>query len=596
MAVIAAAGSGKTRVLIERIHHLVKEKKVNPASILAITFTRKAAGELRERLAKLEITGVQADTFHSFCYAMINGYATRLGYRYPVNAYDEHLSSAILVDIMISRGLPHKNPAQNEKLRLGSAKVVRNALEKVMEKHPDQWIQIDDEYKRRLKAYNAVDYGQMITETIRLLRDNDGVRLDIHHRWRHFLVDEFQDTDPSQMELVDLIDPVNLFIIGDPDQSIYAFRSARPENINDIVKRDGCELIHLDINYRCAIKIIERSNQLIESVENQFRVPAKARGDAGNGFCVAARSFNGTWAHAASMAKNMLESGKYKPSDIAILCRDNGREYWPVGCYGVCEALKGLGIPFKRIVRDGSLWDSYEVRNVIYTLMLILNPSDKGAWGMAVNFPFNRASKSDRIEIKKKATFERMTLLEACEDINENLTAWAETIGLIGDGVKSCEDATEILDMIVSIMGWRTHFEKLTGRRFHYLIEMMKHQMRQLESEGYGGLVKFIEWWVSRETIREPQSVNAVEVSTIHSYKGLEKPIIIIPGVSGGQFPKMSKKNLNLDEETRILYVGITRAEEQCQICYEGEPSPFLETAGFFKPIDENEMQEEFFT
>lgn len=595
VAVVAAAGSGKTHVLIERIYDLVKNKVVNPARLKPITFTRKAAGELRTRLETLDITEVRADTFHSFCYALVNGYATRLGYRHPVNAYDEYLSSSILVDIMISYNLPHRNSIKNEKLRTASNRVIRNAIEKLYDKEPDEWVRVDEEYHHRLKAYNAVDYTMMISETVRLLHQNPDVCSEIHNTWHHFMVDEFQDTDPSQMELIDLIDPKNLFIIGDGDQSIYAWRSARPENLNEIADRPGCEVINLNINYRCASSIIEHSNKLISHNLNPLRIDAEPSEDAGKGICVAEGGSGDVWSMTGLLVRSLLE--KYKPNEIAVLCRDNGRANYPVGCYGVAQSLKSMGIQFKRIIRDGSFWDSFEIRNMIYTLNLVLNPRDQASWSKAIDFPFRRITQEGRAEIRKIATHNRLILLEASKDYNEPVDKWADAIlnlhDLYADYGTEPENCIEFFDLVVKEMKWIEHFYPLIGRKIGILVQRIKLQMKTLGQDGFPSIPDFIEWWLSRETVDEYPNLNAVEVSTIHSYKGLEKRIVIIPGLDSN-FPKLKKKNLNLDEECRIFYVALTRAEEECYVIYQDEPSQFVEWAGFLDQHELDELEDDF--
>lgn len=550
---------------------------------MCVTFTRKAASELRQRLKALDITGIRAETFHSFCYALINGYATRLGYRYPVNAYDEYLSSAILVDIMISYNLPYGKPAKNESLRMATNRVIRNAIKKVYENHPEEWIKIDEEYHHRLKTNNAVDYERMISETVRLLSTHEDVRSEVHNSWHHFMIDEFQDTSPDQMALIDLIDPKNLFIIGDVDQAIYSFRGATPENINEVVTRPGCELINLNINYRCPVSVIHHSNELISHNQNDIRLPAVPMNEADEGIC-SVRTYIDSWYGAASLVKDLLRT--YQPRDIAVLCRDNGREHYPVGCYGVVQELKKFKIPFKRIFRDGSLWESYEVRNIIYTLNLVMNPDDRASWAMAVNFPFNRIDQKDRTEIKEMAVHQRINLLNASSIYNSETGAWATNLLFLNRDFNSTKSSnpSELLDALVAFMGWEKHFQPLTGRRFSQIIQRIKLQMKELAQEGKPELIDFIEWWLSRESINENPHANAVEVSTIHSYKGLQKPVVVIPGVEAGKFPKMSKKDLNLDEECRILYVAITRAEQECYLIYQDEASPFIDWAGFNTP------------
>lgn len=933
IAVIAAAGSGKTYALTERIYHLVKDRGIAEERIKPITFTRKAAGELRDRLKKLEIERVRADTFHSFCFALINGYATRLGYRYPVNAYDEHLASSVLVDILISHGLPYKNPMKNEALRTATLKRIRDIVEKIYTLNADEWIHIDEEYKARLKAYNAVDYAQMISETVRLLRQNQDVRDEIHNRWSHLMIDEFQDTDPAQMELIDTIDPQNLFVIGDFDQcvdsetmistpkgqkrvadlepghlvigyrngrmtsqvviavrkthwksgirittesgsellmspthkiwavlpeldkgrhiiylmyrsdlgfrigktnkcsskdassdfgqraisefadklwviktvddneealfweerlsleygiptyvfngtgrginqdridrifnlfgqngyrlladlgldfdfphwmsqgnmrrgkfrvnlightpqnsqvsmewtgdrfdsilsgsdvhkephgrrrirkyfasyrqavtyaerlreitggfirerlwtrngiislltassvfpgmeiirshrgklvleriltvereipgqfydlevddcgnffgnrilshnSIYAWRGATPENIHRVVERPGCELIHLNTNYRCGTSIIEHSNKLISHCPNTLRTEAKATDEAEEGTCVAYGGSGDVWYRAGIHVKSLL--GKYKPDEIAVLCRDNGREFYPVGCYGVAQVLKDLNVPFKRIARDGSIWESYEVRNIVYTLNLIMNESDRASWSKAIDFPFRRVTQEERVGIKRRAIVGRINIVEASKGFSHEINEWVTRIELLRyEYARAMEQQCHaFLDLVVEIMKWKEYFIPLSGRRFPVILDLIRLQMKVLAEGGNPTIQDFVEWWLSREAINESPSMNAVEVSTIHSYKGLQKRIVVIPGVDAGYFPKLQKPNLNLDEEIRIFYVGITRAEDECYVLYQ-DPSEFVQWAGFFDKDEtaESDMEAEF--
>jgi DNA helicase-2/ATP-dependent DNA helicase PcrA len=332
---------------------------------------------------------------------------------------------------------------------------------------------------------------------------------------------------------------------------------------------------------------------LIQHVENHLRTDAKPREDAEIGTCECHSGIGDVWYRAGILVKELLESRRYKPFEIAVLCRDNGRENYPVGCFGVAQALKAFNIPHKRVARDGNLWESNEVRNMIYTLNLIMNASDRASWSMAVDFPFRRISQQERINIKKAATFGRINLLEASRGFSPVLDSWVDAIEELSREYRENTDQScvEFFKKVVDRLQWRSHFKPLIGRKFAIILERIKMQMRDLQNNGNQTVLDFIEWWLSREALHEDHSVNAVEISTIHGYKGLQKRIVVIPGISKGHFPKLSKAGLNLDEEVRILYVGITRAEDECFLLYQGEPSEFIEWCGFFDK-DETDAKE----
>ncbi len=921
IAVIAPAGSGKTRVLIDRICRLVQDDLVNPANIKAITFTRKAAGEMKLRLEQNGITVSNAETFHGFCLNLINRFATRLGYSYPVNAYDETLANTVLVDIMIAHDVPNSTK-KNAELRTASNKKIKNAINKVMEKFPDQWLRIIYEYNARLKGYNAVDYQMMIHEMNRLLRENGDVRDSIKNEITHLMIDEFQDTNPEQMELVNLIDPENLFVIGDIDQcvdsetivsspfgdkkikdfrkgdtiygfrngmissqlisefkksswtegveittesgkkllmspnhkiwadlpvlqntqhivylmyrsdlgfrigktnkcitksgncnfgqrarhehadrlwvvkitennesalyweeyysllfgiptyvfnakgrgineervnkiflnfgnngfafldylelkfayphwsaegqsgggtsrdrhivnvvsnnangstrvsvewtgdkfdnllstseyhvelndrrrirkwfasytgalnyarylswtigalikerlstkdgmirlmtasslhvgmkvivkhksnikletiasvrkgvhgnfydiqvddcanffgndilshnSIYGFRNARPENIADVLKVEGTELIQLKTNYRCAEDIVKYSNNLISKIKNPLRTDAIARKDAPRGICEFFPSGGSTWELAATKARDFLIDG-YSLNDIVILCRDNGNSWHPVGCYGVAEALKRNNIPFKKISREASFWEEKIIRNMIYTINVILNPLDRGSWGMAVDFPEKRVSKKDRLLIREHSIEYECSHTEASMRF-KRCQEWAESVlelnkKFVDGGFEFEQNCIVFFDEVVEKMKWTEHFSPLIGRTFPLKLNRIKGRMRILGDEGRPHITDFIEWWLSRESVDENPLLKAIEISTIHSYKGLEKPVVIIPGLDEDYFPR-NHADTDVDEEVRVLYVAITRAEDACVILHGAEPSRFVD-------------------
>lgn len=569
LVINAGAGSGKTRVLTGRVAHLVKSG-VSPSAILAVTFTRKAARELRDRIRRATGARVTVGTFHSVCYReILNAFAPALGYRRPISIYDEWLAADVLADIIVTHG---RGP---ESLRTAEPTRVRDHLARIGRQDEQAWLAVTEAYEARLRSHNAVDYDLIIARTITLLNAHPEIRRELHRRWRHVLVDEFQDTDARQLDLISLLDPENLAVVGDDHQAIYGWRGARLENILEMAATS--QVLLLRTNYRSAKAIVAAAGRLIRHNARQLPKALHASWEAREGWCASSWSSSGNcWYEAACLVMDVIHAGcagrKFPPGEVAVLCRTNR------GADEVSRHLGRIGVAHKRIVR-GDFWDSDVVRRIVYSLMLIANPSDWAAWAQAANFPVPRVSAVDRAEVRHRATVGRTGPLEACmigwgplRDWAAEMLLMAEKFAKVGESLWT---ADHILEEANNRLGWMEHYRRLPGTMLapRRLYERVMLQMRTLASRGEAGLTEFLEWYAARDAADEHEGHRVVTVCTVHAAKGLEWPVVILPGWNAGVFPSGRSDR---EEERRIAYVAITRAREACYIVYDGEPSPFL--------------------
>lgn len=581
LLIVAPAGSGKTRTMIARIARLI-ESGTAPSHIVGITFTRKAATELRERIRESIGQDVRAMTIHSFCYSeILNPFAQAIGYRRPVSIYDEYLSADIYADIMISLGLI------DETKRYIEPHTIQGRLKKMEQSDPDNWIRISDMYKDRLKAFNAVDYDGIIQLAVKILKTSGIARELLRAQFDHVLVDEFQDTDIYQLELLELLNPHNLAVFADGDQSIYGWRSARPENVNDVARTS--EVVSLRINYRSGYRIIETANRLIANNPSALREPAQAHDRAEPGEILIHHHLDPIGYTGDRVAGALQE---YNPGEITILCRTNKLVDEVSAC------LDMMLIQHQRISGRRGFWEIPIVRAVIYTLMYVQNPSDIAAWSKAIDFPDRKLNPGDRAEIKKLATMERLTILQAtCQ--SESVKAWGERISelVVRYGFKDIDAQTALQD-VAETLEWVEYYRALTPRlkstQIEFVLTRIYSELERLRESGMGNLDDFLEWYVSRdlqEDLNEKSDI--VKVATIHAYKGLENEVIILPHWTAGKFPNVRS---DIQEERRLAYVGITRAISECHIVYRENPSIFIDEITDYGMAENESNEEDYLT
>lgn len=595
LVIVAGAGSGKTRVFTARILHIV-DSGYAPGRILAMTFTRAAAREIKQRLLQMRpsLRGVTIGTFHSVFFRLINEYAPRIGYRRPITPYDEYFATDILADVMIAMGLPYSNRAQNESLRGKDPKMIRRAVDKLARDNEYDWIRVQEEYRKILRAHNAVSYDEMIHQANELLDKNPDVLQELRNLWQWVLVDEAQDTDDRQLGMIMKLRPQYLTLVGDDGQAIYEWRGANPRGIINLSRQPGVELIHLDTNYRSAKSIVQASNLLLKHNQNQIPREIDSTWYAPDGVCryVWLGSDGDHILDAANLVATQIFQGGRKPGELAVLCRTNRL------ADETSRRLKYMNVPH-RLISRGSFWESSAVRNIIANLTLLINIYDNAAWNKAINFPYARISPLVRAAIRRYAIKGRVPLLcagawlameETYDPHLQEIVQWTiEFLTVVGQYRQSKKQGAEwsadrCIDELNEKLGWLAYFKMLPSTMTFpgVIIDRFKMQIKALQTDDEPVEAReLLEWYATRDMQEEAETDETlVTVCTIHAAKGLEWPVVILPGWTPDIFPsKRSIKEGRLEEERRLAYVAVTRAQDECYIFGGASPCRFVDEA-----------------
>ncbi|HEY3339831.1 MAG TPA: DNA helicase PcrA [Propionicimonas sp.] len=617
--VVAGAGSGKTRVLTRRIAHLVGVRKVHPGSILAITFTNKAAAEMRHRV--VELVGNRAklmwvSTFHSACVRILRSDISRFGMSRTFSIYDDTDSKRLMTLVLRDLELDPKrypvravlNWVSNCKNELVDHETARSrAQEGATEAtYADAYA----EYQRRLKAANALDFDDLIMTTVHLLQAFPDLREQYRRRFRHVLVDEYQDTNHAQYALVrelcgvhtdgaegPEVDPPELMVVGDSDQSIYAFRGATIRNILDFTTDfPGARTIVLEQNYRSTQNILNAANAVI--TRNPGRPEKRLWSDAGDGELLVGYVADTEHDEAQFIAEEidrLTDAGSSRPGDVAVFYRTNAQSR------AFEEVFIRVGMPY-RVVGGVRFYERREVRDAISYLRAIANPDDDVSVRRVLNVP--RRGIGDRAEamIEAFAASEQISFGAALDRADEapgiavrslnQVRGFAELMAGYRQKVAAGVPADEILAGILKDSGY---LEELTNStdpqdesRVENLVELVSvagefvaaaHavDVPEDESELAAGapepddsLPAFLEriaLVADSDQIpdNDPEAAGVVTLMTLHTAKGLEFNTVFLTGFEDGIFPHqraLTDPN-ELQEERRLAYVGITRARQR---------------------------------
>ena len=579
LLVLAGAGSGKTRVIVEKIAHLVQRRGLAPERIAAITFTNKAAREMRERLAK-RVPAASADalrvsTFHALGLRFLQVEHERAALKANFSVLDSDDSITVLKDLMpkntrgeeidalrsaISRA---KNAGLDPDAAAAAARSTREI--EVAARYAT--------YQQRLRAWNALDFDDLIRIPLHLLEVHEEVALAWRERLRYLLVDEYQDTNEAQYRLLRALAGSRgaFTCVGDDDQSIYAWRGARPENLDEIARDyPNLRVLKLEQNYRCSARILRCANALIAN--NDHSHPKRLWSVAGEGVPVRimrCRDSEHESARIAALLEQAQRSEGSRWSDYAVLYRGNhqSRE--------LEKALRLARVPY-HLSGSMSFLDRTEVKDVLAYLRLVANPDDDAAFLRVVNVPRRDlgASSLERLGIAAQAR--RLSLLGAAADPGcvaslqrRQAHALADFSALIGRlrRLSSQSTAVELLESVLELSGYRAHVQSLPGaadacaRRLANLAELGEwFRAMQRGSARSGDLAQQL---MLLGTVDRDDPGNAVRLMTIHAAKGLEFRGVCIIGCNEGTLPHEGALDEGrLDEERRLFYVGITRARE----------------------------------
>ena len=613
LLVLAGAGSGKTRVLTYRIANLIENHGVAPWSILALTFTNKAAKEMKERTDKLigiEESDMWVTTFHSFCVRVLRIDIDRLGYDSRFVIYDEQDQNGIIKDIVSPQIFDEKRMSKGlVRSMISQAKNSGESPERFLLDSgtgmDDKLVEIYRAYQKKLKSSNALDFDDLLIKTVELFETCPDVLEKYRKKFRFVLVDEYQDTNAPQYRIIKLIcgENRNICVVGDDDQSIYGWRGADIRNILDFEKDfPGAKVIRLEQNYRSTKAILDCANSVI--THNMGRKSKKLWTAKVGGSPVEFLSVQNERDEAYNIAKTIIDLRRRedrKFNDFAILYRTHAQSR-------VLESVlvSGFGIPIS-VIGGTRFYARREIKDLLSYLRLIANPSDDGALKRIINVPKRSIGEATVSAIESLSESMDQSMLITIltpgslpEKISKKVSRFADLMRDLF--AKRYELSLEMLtEYIIDAIGYAQYIveqgdDNLETRQEN--IEELLGAMREHEEQitpGSDALQSFLELTaLNSDADNIDESDGTVKLMTLHSAKGLEFPVVFMPGMEDDIFPsRRSKENeTGIEEERRLCYVGVTRAKERLYLyaaeqralygqTQHNDPSIFLEEMGF---------------
>ncbi len=578
--VLAGAGSGKTGVLTRRIAHLIEEG-VSPNHILAITFTNKAAQEMRTRLHTMipNYSGGWIQTFHAACFKILRMDIENLGYNKNFTIIDDNEAKTLIKAVLKEENDYESKPEEF----LYEFKQAKNSLINYENyfanlSHPlhirDKYFRVFRSYNYRLKELNALDFEDLIVLCIKLFRDYPAV-LDKYQKWfKYIMVDEYQDTNYAQYMWAKLLaaESGNIFIVGDPDQSIYSWRGAEPYNITRFLKDyPQCKVIKLEKNYRSTQTILDAANAVIkynESFVDKSLYTDKGAGDKIVHFC-AGDSFHEA-AFVADTISELAAKANRDFREFAVFYRTHAQSR------AIEEALLRKNIPYN-IVGARKFYERKEIRDIIAYLRLTCNNSDQLSFARVINVPKRGIGDKTLEKIAFFAVENNLSVLEALmyvdqipglgKKVTDKLQEFYGMIKYFSSLAEAGISIVEILDQVMEMSSYLQDLKESGQPDVQTRIENLQ-ELRSLaiefEREEKQTLEDFLAQIALVQDTDDVDHNDAVVLMTYHGAKGLEFPVVFMTGMEEGVFPSYrSNSPEELEEERRLCYVGITRAMEQ---------------------------------
>ncbi|MBK8187823.1 MAG: DNA helicase Rep [Cellvibrio sp.] len=605
--VLAGAGSGKTSVITRKIAYLIKECEIPARHIAALTFTNKAAREMKERVAQLvkgdTAKGLTVSTFHNLGLNIIRREHKQLGFKPGFSIFDAEDARSLLKELLFREGDQDSDLLNQVQLQISQWKndlVLPHQAESFAQSDGEQKIAIIYKaYAQALKAYNAVDFDDLILIPVQLFQTHSDILSHWQKKIRHLLVDEYQDTNSSQYLLVKLLVGTRgaLTVVGDDDQSIYAWRGARPENMS-LLKQDYPQLvvIKLEQNYRSTSRILRVANHLIAQNPHEF---SKALwSEMGLGDPIRIIRCPNEDAEAERIAGEILTQKlrfSYQFRDFAVLYRGNHQSRL------LEMKLQQHQINYK-ISGGSSFFSKTEIKDVMAYLRLLINPDDDNAFLRIINTPRRQIGTSTLETLGQYAGERHISLFAAINELGfqsriaeKNLERLQQFSHWITRVTRNCfeSDAIAAIREMINDMdyeGWlhqNAGNSKAAEKRMEnviYLIESLaKTLQRQEEQDEDASIESAIGKLVLRDLLEqqaEEDDSDAVQLMTLHASKGLEFPHVFMIGMEEDLLPhRNSIEENNIEEERRLAYVGITRAQRTLTMTYAGKRKQFGETS-----------------
>jgi len=630
LLVLAGAGSGKTRVLTVRIAHLIQEHGVDPASVLAVTFTNKAAGEMRERVCRLlgiEPAGIWIGTFHSMGARLLRRHAAYLGWSSNFSIFDGEQAVREVKRVMERRNLPVKqwhpkavhaaiSSAKNQLVSPEEyAATARDAFSRVV-------AAVYPEYQAALKEQNAFDFDDLLVKPVELFLTHESLLERYRARFQFILVDEYQDTNHAQYRFLELLARKhgNIMAVGDDDQSIYGWRGADIRNILDFEKDfPDARIVRLERNYRSTGRILEAANRVI--AQNARRKGKTLRPMTGPGERITRvealdEQDEAEWI-ASEIESRLAENPERSLRDFVVLYRTNAQSR------ALEEALRRHDLPYQ-IVGGTRFYERREIMDVLAYLRLISNPRDAGAFERIVNYPRRGIGDQSQAQLMAWAAERGLVPLEAAARANEcdllgrgKAAAFVSFAGLIARyrNLAATTPVGELIERLIEEIGLIAALEE-EGPEGEERIENVgelvasAHEFdaglalgRLAGDEDLPSDASPLDLFLEKVTLitdvdRHDPEARAVTLMTLHNAKGLEFPVVFISGLEDGLFPlaRAYDEPEELEEERRLFYVGITRAKQKLYLTYarmrrRGPEVLACTPSTFLKPIPEDLLE-----
>ena len=587
LLILAGAGSGKTRVLTYRIAHMIQDLNIYPSQILAITFTNKAAGEMKDRVRLL--VGNIADnmwisTFHSSCVRILRREIERLGYNKNFTIYDSYDQKSLVKQCTKELQINEKDLTDSEILnKISNAKneLISPDRYKKENEHDFRKNKIADVYvlyQKKLKSNNALDFDDLIFKAVELLKNNKDVLEFYHSKFKYIMVDEYQDTNKAQYELVRLLvdEKQNICVVGDDDQCIYAWRGADVTNILDFEKDyPNAKVVKLEQNYRSCGNILMAANEVIRNNSQRKDKALRTEKDCGDKINLyRAFSDRDEANFVASQIKTIMKEGNKSFKDFAILYRMNSQSRI------FEESFRKNLIPY-RIVGGLKFYDRKEIKDIMAYLKLMNNPLDDIALKRIINVPKRSIGDATIEKIQEFAISIDQCLYSAILDVEfipalttRNISSISKFVSLMNSFMSKKEDVP-VSQMIKSIIDDTGYLKQLENSkepedesRVENIKELVSDAVEFEKTSEDKSLLAFLEGVSLGSSDNPDETVDTAAMMTVHSAKGLEFPVVFMVGMENGIFPGMSSINnfTEMEESRRLCYVAITRAEEKLYI------------------------------
>ena len=590
--IMAGAGSGKTRVLTHRYAHLVKHHNVDVEQILAITFTNKAAEEMKLRISKLlnlKISPKWISTFHSLCVKILRIHGDKIGYKSNFTIYDQSDSNKVIRNCMSENNVdlkqysPKRFQAHISNLK-NSMTSPGEALENAESFFEVKVAEIYSSYEKKLIIANSMDFDDLLIKTVELLQTNESILKFWSNKFQFIMVDEYQDTNFVQYKLVELLgsNNKNVCVVGDSDQSIYAFRGADIRNIIEFEKDfSNATVIQLDKNYRSSKKILNLANSVISN--NPRKIEKNLWTDNEDGLDISSFRFRSEKDEArwvAEEVKSLIDSSK--ENEIAIFYRTNSQSRL------FEEELRMLNINYK-VIGSVRFYDRKEIKDIISYLQFLVNDSDTVAFERIVNVPRRGIGESTVKKIRVylnetgKSIFEALESIEEIKNISPRIKGSLSEFKDLITELKSysLQGPSKTIQKVLELTGYKMSLIKEGTLESQMRIENIEELLNSAFSfenlyeeeidEPYGMLRDYLESIALFSETDKLEDADRVLLMTLHNAKGLEFPYVFMTGMEENLFPHERSSqgdNSEIEEERRLCYVGITRAEKKLYLTH----------------------------